>query len=84
MSQSLHQWNEDELVLGGNQTEINTLMARKDAKRGLFYNTKTHSISQRPLYQGALRSAKRTIINEKPYLLLGINNKALKTISVLE
>ena len=81
---AIEKWNEDELFLGGNHTEINTLMARQDAIRGLFYNTKTQSISQRPLYQGALRSAKRTIINEKPYLLLGINNKALKTISVLE
>lgn len=81
---AIEKWSKDELFLGGNHTEINTLMARQDAIRGLFYNTKNNSISQRPLYRGALRSAKRTIINEKPYLLLGINNKALKTISVLE
>ena len=81
---AIEKWSNDELFLGGNHTEINTLMARQDAIRGLFYNTKSNSISQRPLYRGALRSAKRTIINDKPYLLLGINNKALKTISVLE
>ena len=81
---AIEKWSNDELFLGGNHTEINTLMARQDAIRGLFYNIKSNSISQRPLYRGALRSAKRTIINDKPYLLLGINNKALKTISVLE